>query len=188
MTEHINISAFKSNHKGRWVLTRLVYLVSLHSPLAQLLVLLKLVTSCLHEMLSRYISIHVNFSILYCFLQSSIKTHSPWNITLLRKHITQANAWLTHMSAGTDFWMLLGWDFFRSFIRVQHLLMNETDSGTLGNTDLITRLSLVPSCCEILKMSWHCVLFTVGAADRLDQSVMCESGSLQRQGNQWFAF
>jgi hypothetical protein len=55
----------------------------------------------------------------------------------------------------------LDWDFFRSFKWVLYLLkdcvtlffVNETDNGTQGSMNLITHLNLVPSCCEILKMS-----------------------------------
>jgi hypothetical protein len=69
--------------------------------------------------------------------------------------------------------------------------MNETDSGTLGSTNPVTHLSLVPSCGGILKMSSNCVLFVHNwcaasehIADCLDENMMCESGSLQWQGNQ----
>jgi hypothetical protein len=45
------------------------------------------------------------------------------------------------------------------------------------------------------EMSWHCVLFVHSwcaaskhFADLMDQNGMCEWGSFQRQGNEWFAF
>jgi hypothetical protein len=61
----------------------------------------------------------------------------------------------------------LQWDLFDSFKWVRYLLkafvtlfcMTETGNGILVSTNLITHLNLVPSCCEIMKMCWHCVLF-----------------------------
>jgi hypothetical protein len=84
------------------------------------------------------------------------------------------------------------WNFFCSFRWIYFLkacvtlfCLNERDIGTLGSTNLITHINLVPSCCEILKMSVFCS-FTVCEhnTDHLDQNAMCEWGSLQRQGNQ----